>query len=51
MLTEFVKQPEGKRRLDGPKRRSEDNVQVIIGRIEGEGVSWIICLAQVKVKW
>ena len=34
MVTEFVKQPEGKRRLDGPKRRPEGNVQMILGKIE-----------------
>ena len=49
MLTEFVTQPEGKRRLARPKRRPEDNVQMILGKI-GEGISWV-CLTQVKLKW
>jgi hypothetical protein len=39
-VTEFVKQTEGKRRLEGPKRRPEDKDKMILGKI-GEGVSWM----------
>jgi len=36
MVTEFVTQPEGKKRLDVPKRRPEGNVQMILGKTELE---------------
>jgi hypothetical protein len=46
----FVRKPEEKRPLEGPRRRWEDNIRMDLGEIWWEDVDWIH-LAHDKNQW
>jgi hypothetical protein len=46
----LVRKPEGKRPLERPRRRWEDNIKMDLGEIGIDGANWIR-LAQDKVQW
>jgi hypothetical protein len=46
----FVGRPEGKRPLEGPRRRWEDNIKINLREIGTDGANWIQ-LTQDRVQW
>jgi hypothetical protein len=48
--TVLVGRPEGKRPLERPRRRWEDNIKMELGDIGIDGANWIQ-LAQDRVQW
>jgi hypothetical protein len=46
----FVGRPEGKRQLERPRRRWEDNIKMDLREIGIDGANWIQ-LAQDRVQW
>jgi hypothetical protein len=46
----LVERPEGKRPLERPRRRWEDNIKLDLREIENDGANWIR-LAQDRVQW
>jgi hypothetical protein len=46
----LVGRPEGKRPLEGPRRRREDNIKTDLREIEIHGANWIR-LVQNRVQW
>jgi hypothetical protein len=46
----LVGKPEGKRPLERPRRRWEDNIKMYLRKIGIDGVNWIR-LAQDRVQW
>jgi hypothetical protein len=46
----LVGRPEGKKPLERPRRRWEDNIKLDLREIGIDGVNWI-CLAQDRVQW
>jgi hypothetical protein len=45
-----VVEPEGKRSLEGPRRRWVDNIQIYLMEIGWDGINWIV-LAQDRDQW
>jgi hypothetical protein len=45
-----VRRPEGKRSLERPRRRWEDNIKMDLRKIGIDGANWIL-LAQDRVQW
>jgi hypothetical protein len=46
----LVGKPEGRRPLERPRRRWEDNIKMVCERLDGGGMDWII-LAQDRDRW
>jgi hypothetical protein len=46
----LIGRPEGKRPLGSPRRRWEDNIKMVLGKIGIGGANWIR-LAQDRIQW
>ena len=46
----LVGKPEGRRPLERPKRRWEDNIKMDLREVEWRGIGWI-CLAKDRDRW